>query len=108
MPDPDEEPCPDDMEPALPGLLTFDYATAEREGWTLGQTDPYPDGTPMVVIIRLLAPGEAECRFGDDEAARQHVAERALQGSALHREAMSLIDRYERFVAETLHGHKPE
>ena len=108
MPDANEEPCPDDMEPTSPELLTFDYAVAEREGWTLGQTDPYPDGTPMVVIIRLLVPGEAECRFDDDGAARRHVAEHALQGSVLHRKAMSLVDRYEQFVAEALHGHKPE
>lgn len=104
MPEPDQEPCPDEMVPASPGLLTFDYATAEREGWTIAQFDPHSDGTPVVVIMCLDVPGGPKGGFRNDQEARQHVAERAAQGSALHLQAMSLVDRNERFVATLLHG----
>ena len=101
--DPDDEPCPDDIEPASPGLLTFDYDAALAEGWAIGQTTPHPDGTPTVRIIPIST-DEAGPRFRTRDEARRHVAERAARGSPFHLEAMSLVDKYERFVMTVLVG----
>lgn len=97
-----DEPC--EGEPAWPGLLAFDYQAAEAEGWTIAEFGPRLDGTPTVVLMHLDTPAARERGLLADQDVRRHVTERAEAGSALHRQALALVDAAERFVAVVQYG----
>lgn len=98
MSDLDDDPCSEPMRPAWPGLLAFDYAAAEREGWTIAQTDPYPDGSPCVGFVLLDMPEARQAGLRTVHDVRAHVLAQAKAGSALHQQAIALLDPKERFV----------
>ena len=50
------------------------------------------------------SPETSEPVFADDRDAWTHVVRRACEGSALHRQALTLIDPVERCMIEGLHG----
>lgn len=100
-----EDPC-DGLQLAWPGLLTFDHAAAEAEGWAIGQFEARADGTPTVQLIPLDGPGGAQALRTCDDV-RSHVAQRARAGSALHREALALLDPVERAAIAASFGPIP-
>lgn len=64
-------------------------AVACSEGWGLFTTDGAATETYRNHVLLINRDDEAE-RFESDEAALQHVVERAKKGSAVHRRALEL------------------
>ncbi len=82
----------------------FDHAAAKREGWDVFDCDPDPDGRPQFQLQRMDAPEDGKPPFPDDRDAWAHVVTRARAGSALHRDALALVDDTERMLIEAACG----
>ncbi|QDJ12268.1 hypothetical protein HVPorG_05057 (plasmid) [Roseomonas mucosa] len=78
----------------------FDEAAARREGWVVSGCGVDDGRRRRVELQRLDNPEPGEGTFPDDLDAWQHVADRARQGSALHLQALALVDPIERALIE--------
>ncbi len=82
----------------------FDSTAAHREGWTVSETEPNADGTPGVQLQRLDDPQDGAPLFPSDNEVWEHVVARARAGSDLHRQALALVDPFERCLIEATCG----
>ena len=82
----------------------FDYEAAHGEGWTISEAAPCAPGRPGIQLQRMDSPEMGEPTFADDRDAWTHVVQRAREGSANHRLALTLIDPVERCLIEGLNG----
>ncbi len=87
----------------LPGPPSTATA-AHREGWTVSETEPNADGTPGVQLQRLDDPQDGAPLFPGDKEVWEHVVARARAGSDLHRQALALVDPFERCLIEATCG----
>jgi hypothetical protein len=78
----------------------FDDAAARREGWVIAGCGVDDVGRRRVELQRLHDPGPGEGTFRDDGDAWKHVAEQAGRRSALHLQALTLVDPVERALIE--------
>lgn len=74
----------------------FDDAQARREGWVISGCGIDDFGLPRVELQRLDDPAPGEGTFRDDCDAWSFVFKRALEGSALHFQALQMVDPVER------------
>jgi hypothetical protein len=82
-------------------ITEFDHAAARRDGWVLADLGTYPDGKPRIEIQAYIPPRYIGKRtFTCDRNAWDHVVKEARAGSALHLQALDLIDPRERMVIE--------
>jgi len=82
-------------------VTQFDHAAARRDGWVLADLGAYPDGKPRIEIQAYIPPRYIGKRtFTCDRHAWDHVVKEARAGSALHLQALDLIDPRERMVIE--------
>lgn len=95
--------------PACPPTLdTFDHQATTPEGWGVFNCGLREDGTPHVEIQRIDDPDDgSDPKFADDLETWKLVLGRAMEGSALHRTALGLVDPTERMVIESIHGWWP-
>ncbi len=82
----------------------FDTAAAHREGWTVSGAEQNTDCTPGVQLQRLDDPECGDPQFPDDRDVWKHVVTLARAGSALHRQALALVDPFERCLIEATCG----
>ncbi len=82
----------------------FDTAAAQREGWTVAEAEPNTDGSPGVQLQRLDDPEDGPPQFPGDREVWEHVVARARAGSDLHRQALALVDPFERCLIEATCG----
>ena len=82
----------------------FDTAAARREGWTVAAAEPNTDGSPGVQLQRLDDPEDGPPQFPGDREVWEHVVARARTGSDLHRQALALVDPFERCLIEATCG----
>ncbi len=82
----------------------FDTAAAQREGWTVAEAEPNADGSPGVQLQRLDDPEDGPPQFPGDREVWEHVVARARAGSDLHRQALALVDPFERCLIEATCG----
>lgn len=92
--------------PASP-LHTFNHQVAIAECWDVFDCGLREDGTPRIELQRIDEPAGAEPSFASDEDAWHHVVARAAAGSALHQEALRLVDPVERKVIGATCGWHP-
>ena len=83
----------------------FDEGAARREGWLIAGCGTDSAGRRRVELQRLDDPQDGENTFPDDADVWRHVAERARRGSALHLQALALVDPIERALIEQHAGH---
>ena len=81
-----------------------DTAAAQREGWTVAEAEPNADGSPGVQLQRLDDPEDGSPQFPGDREVWEHVVARARAGSDLHRQALALVDPFERCLIEATCG----
>ena len=84
--------------------LSFDNATAAREGWGVFDCGPDPGGRPQLHLRRIDAPEDGTPAFPDDRDAWELVVTCARAGSALHRAALDAVDDTERMLIEAACG----
>ncbi len=85
---------------APPKSTPFDDAAARRQGWLISGCGIDDAGQWRVELQRLDHPQDGEGTFPDDGDAWIHVAERARHGSALHLQALAMVDPIERALIE--------
>jgi len=85
-------------------LAGFDHATARSEGWDLSDAGISADGLRRIQIQRLDSAETGKPAFADDRDVWAHVVHRAREGSPLHRDTLTRIDKVERAVVEITHG----
>ena len=84
--------------PKIEGAYHPEFAHAE--GWTISDGDPRCPGDVHVELQRIDAPEQGPPAFADDAEAWAYVVARARQGSALHRQALAMVDPVERLLIE--------
>ncbi|MBE7210590.1 MAG: hypothetical protein INR65_06185, partial [Gluconacetobacter diazotrophicus] len=82
----------------------FNTAAAQREGWIVADAEPNTDGSPGVQLQRLDDPEDGPLQFPGDKEVWEHVVARARAGSDLHRQALALVDPFERCLIEATCG----
>ena len=92
---------------AQPALDTLDHQATTPEGWGVYDCGLREDGTPRIELQRIDEPDGAEPSFASDEDAWRHVIARAAAGSALHLQALRLVDPVERMAIEPTCGWCP-
>ena len=95
------------LPPARPTECAYTAAKANAEGWGIFDCGVLEDGTPHVELQRLDSPEDGTPPFPDDGAAWDHVVAQARRGSALHQQALRLVDRIERCLIEARCGWWP-
>ena len=88
------------MMTAPPESTPFDDAAAQCEGWLIAGCGIDDAGRQRMELQRLDDPQDGESTFPDDGDAWKHVAERARRGSALHLQALAMVDPIERALIE--------
>ena len=96
---PDAAPTP----PASP-VADLDLRAAWQEGWTLTFLGVMSDGSNRVELTRVAITPGGITGFARDQDAWEHVVTRARAGSALHRDALTRLDRLERMLVEAFCG----
>ncbi len=89
--------------PASP-VADLDLQTAWREGWTLVFRGVLLDGSSRIELRRIDVTPADVAGFAGDHDAWEHVVTQARGGSALHRDALTRVDRVERRVIEAFCG----
>jgi hypothetical protein len=82
----------------------FRSEMARAEGWDIFDCGVRDDGTPRVELQRIDRPAAGTLRFETDHAAWEHVVARAREGSALHLQALQLVDATERKLIQAFCG----
>jgi hypothetical protein len=82
----------------------FRSEMARAEGWDIFDCGVREDGTPRVELQRVDSPAAGTSRFDTDHAAWEHVVGRARDGSALHLQALQLVDATERKLIQAFCG----
>lgn len=86
------------------GLDAFDHDAARRDGWVISDCGVYRDAAPHIELQKFADAEAGLSKFRDDREAWSHVVARARAGSALHMQALELVDRRERFAIEAAFG----
>lgn len=94
--------------PDTPRATVFSQAQPQAEGWNVFDCGRRADGSPRIELQRIDDPEQGEPKFAADDEAWQHVLNIAQAGSALHLEALRMIDPIERNIIETVIGWWPE
>ncbi|MBY6240482.1 hypothetical protein [Methylosinus sp. Sm6] len=87
------------------GLDALDHDAARRDGWVISDCGSYRDGAPRIELQKFDNSEQGSPSFRDDREAWAHVVARVRAGSALHMQALDLVDRRERFAIEAAFGH---
>jgi hypothetical protein len=82
----------------------FRSKMARAEGWDIFDCGVRDDGTPHVELQRVDSPAAGTSRFDTDHAAWEHVVGRARKGSALHVQALQMVDATERNLIQAFCG----
>ena len=85
----------------------FDEAQALAEGWGVFDCGSRDDGSPRIELQRIDSPACGTPRLQGDEAAWQHVVQRARTGSIPHQHALRRVDPVERLAIEAKCGWCP-
>jgi hypothetical protein len=91
--------------PAVCG--NFDDAQALAEGWGVFDGGCRDDGSPRIELQRIDSPARGTPHFQGDDAAWQHVVQRARAGSMPHQHALQIVDPAERLAIEAKCGWCP-
>ena len=87
-----------------PVVAGYDFRHAHAEGWDVFDCGLREDGSPRIELQRLDNPACGTPLFSGDDAAWQHVVDRARQGSELHIAALRMVDPVERMSIEAKCG----
>jgi hypothetical protein len=91
--------------PAVGENLADDQALSE--GWGVFDCGCRDDGSARIELQRIDSPTCGTPHFQGDDAAWQHVVQRARAGSMPHQRALQMVDPVERLAIETKCGWCP-